>query len=142
MKASHCEVFFFRILNATSHLCIRSSLMSHSRNSWLWKVKKHMSRACTDPESFYQGGGGGGGRAGPNQLTSFKLMRGERIQLPLKVGHLQLASKTPFNMPFCWGTDDGLVVCSCQGDQISIAIEPYNLKDFPGVGGPFPSPSG
>ena len=43
--------------------------------------EKTYEQSMRRPRKFLsRNGGGGGGGAGPNQLTSFKLMRGERIQ--------------------------------------------------------------
>ena len=51
---------------------------------------------CADPESFFRGG--------PTFLRFFfKLIRGERIQIPLEMGHHRPASEAPFKWRFAGG---------------------------------------
>ena len=52
--------------------------------------------SCTDPESFARGG---------SALTTFFFPdnEGERIQIPLKLGHHRAASETPFKWCFAGG---------------------------------------
>ena len=73
----------------------------------------------------------------------FQLLRGERIQIPLKAGHLNdvsLASR--------WGAQYWMLawyLCDFQGIQTSIAKKLYSFVNNRGGGGvqtPCPSPSG
>ena len=56
------------------------------------KVKEMSYYACADPESFVN-----------SENVFFLLIRGERIQLPLKAGHDRSASETPFKWRFAGG---------------------------------------
>ena len=59
---------------------------------------------CADPETFV--------RRGPTLTTFFfKLMRGEMIQIPLKVGHHQPANEA--YLAFHWRADDGPTLNEC-----------------------------
>ena len=53
--------------------------------------QNHCWCSCEDPESFVRGG---------PTLTFFWLMRGDRIQIPLKSGHHRPASEAPFKWCF------------------------------------------
>ena len=63
-------------------------------------------------------------------------IRGERIQIPLKTGHLVLASKTPFKWRFTGGPIVANIECWLssfvifQGIPTSIAKKPYIFAIF------------
>ena len=75
-----------------------------SGTKYIWKraifciLAMSLNLACADPENFVRGG---------PTLTTYlfflKLMRGEMIQIPLKAGHHQPASETPFKWRFAGG---------------------------------------
>ena len=85
---------------------------------------------CADPDNYVCVfvGGGGGGQTFLNLIIFklFSLMRGERIQIPLRAGHHRPASETPFKC--CLGS---FVIF--QGIRTSIAEEPYIFVIFQGV---------
>ena len=80
----------------------------------------------------------------------FKLMRGEMIQIPLKVGHHRPASETPFKWRFAGGPMMAHIVCwpgsfvIFQRIWTSIAKKPYIFVILQGGSGPPcpPPPSG
>ena len=79
-------------------------------------------------------------------LPFFKLMRGERIQLPLKAGHHRPASKTQFKRRFAGGpmvAQNEYWICGFvifQGIFTSIAKKPYIFVIYQGGMDPGPPP--
>ena len=80
--------------NTTERQCLPSCRIAFPPAGRYTRISGPLTSAyipCTDPESFVRGS------------NFFFLMRGERIQIPLKAGHHWPASETPFTCtPFKW----------------------------------------